>query len=117
MDRVLEGRETAADVTVHKVLAIKGFGEVLTQGMMNWRKSCERRFVYNPALAVSEADRNKVRASVAARKRAIEAALLTGPQKLQHIKQQAVTNATMLLPAAAEAAGKLAQAEADCSLI
>lgn len=43
------GIETAADVDWSAVHAVAGFGEVMTQKLLKWRKGHEARFRYNPA--------------------------------------------------------------------
>ncbi|VED14885.1 putative chaperonin [Escherichia coli] len=42
------GIETAADVTRRSVKQVKGFGDHLTQAVIDWKASCERRFVFRP---------------------------------------------------------------------
>ena len=111
------GIETAADVTRYKVQAVRGFGEVLARAVVDWRKSCERRFVFNPHNAVSEADRNAVRAQIAARKRVIESSLITGISDLQRLRQEAAIKFNALYPQMEAAAKKLAQAQADVKLL
>ena len=111
------GIETAADVDWSKVRSVRGFGEVLTRAVVDWKKSCERRFVFNPHNAVSEADKNAVRAKIAARKRVIEATLSLGVSDLQRFRQEAATKTNALYPLLISAAKKLAQAQADLTLL
>lgn len=111
------GIETAADVTWNKVIAVKGFGEVLTRAVVDWRKACERRFVFNPHLAVTEADKNTVRAQIATRKRTLEITLNAGAAELQRVRQDMVNKANTLSPLLQTAGQSLAQAQADLSLI
>lgn len=111
------GIETAADIDLKKVQAVKGFGDVFTRAVVDWRKSCERHFVFNPRNAVSEADKNAVRAKIANRRRILEAALSEGASELQQIKQETVAKAVTLNPELTSAAKKLAQAQADLNLL
>jgi DNA-binding helix-hairpin-helix protein with protein kinase domain len=111
------GIETAADVTWAKVIAVKGFGEVLTRAVVDWQKACERRFVFNPSIAVTDADKNAVRAQIAARKRTIENALTTGAEELQRISQEMSNKANTLMPLLQAASQKLAQARADLNAV
>lgn len=111
------GIETAADVTWNKVIAVKGFGEVLTRAVVDWRKACERRFVFNPNLAVTEADKNAVRAQIATRKRALEITLNAGAAELQRARQEMVNKSNTLVPLLQAASQKLAQAQADLNVI
>jgi len=110
------GIETAADVEQRKVMAVRGFGAVLTRAVVNWKKSCESRFVFNPLNAVSEADKNAVRNKIAAQKRAVEAALSAGAMDLQRLRQETSSRTKLLNPSLISAARKLAQAEADFKL-
>lgn len=111
------GIETAADVTRAKVIAVKGFGEVLTRAVVDWQKACERRFVFKPQIAVTDADKNAVRAQIAARKRAIEVALNAGAAELQRTRQEMANKANTLTPLLQATSQKLAQAQADLNAV
>lgn len=111
------GIETAADVSRNKVMQIRGFGESLTRAVTDWRASCERRFVFNAANAVSAADRNAVRSKFGARKVSIEAALARGANELQQFRQRAASEVLALQPQLEGAAMKLAQAQKDLSVL
>lgn len=111
------GIETAADVTWNKVISVKGFGEVLTRAVVDWRKACERRFVFNPNRAVTEADKNAVRAKIATRKRALEITLNAGAAELQRLRQDMIGKVNVLSPALQAASHRLAQAQADLNAI
>jgi DNA-binding helix-hairpin-helix protein with protein kinase domain len=111
------GIETAADVSRSRVQSVRGFGEVLTRAVVDWKKSCERRFIFNPYNAVSESDKNVIRAKIAARKRVIETSLIAGVSDLQRFRQEAGVKANILYPQINAAAKKLAQAQADLNLL
>jgi DNA-binding helix-hairpin-helix protein with protein kinase domain len=110
------GIETAADVTWYKVIAVKGFGEVLTRAMVDWQKACERQFVFNPDLAVTEADKNAVRAKLSIRKRTLELTLNAGASELQRLRNNMINKATELNPMLQVASQKLAQAQGDLNV-
>lgn len=107
------GIETAADIKKNRVMNLRGFGESLTSSLMDWRASCERRFRFNPAGAVSQQDKNVVHAKFAAKRGALESALISAPSELQQLRQRALTHQATLMPQLQEAAKQLAQAEAD----
>lgn len=107
------GIETAADVTWNKVISVRGFGEVLTRAVVDWRKACERRFVFNPNLAVTETDKNAVRAQIVTRKRALEVTLDAGAAELQRLRQDMISKANTLSPVLQASSQKLAQSRAD----
>lgn len=111
------GIETAADVTRNRVMQVRGFGESLTCAVVDWRQSCERQFQFNPAIAVSQSDRDAVRSKFAAKRSALERALAAGPSELQQLRQRAASQLTALTPQIRAAAQKLAQARADLNLL
>lgn len=111
------GIETAADVSRNQVMRIKGFGESLTRAVTDWKASVERRFVFNPAMAVSVADKNSVRAKFGARKNSITTTLAGGAAELQRFKQVAASRVNALQPQLEQATKQLAQAQSDLSLL
>lgn len=104
-------------MTWNKVIAVKGFGEVLTRAVVDWRKACERRFVFNPRIAVTEADKNSVRAQIAIRKRTIEVTLNSSVAELQRLRQHMINKANELNPLLQVASQKLAQTRADLNVV
>lgn len=111
------GIETAADVTKGQVMQVRGFGESLTRAVLDWKRSCERQFQFNPAAAVSQADRDAVRAKFAAKRISLERTLAAAPAELQQFRQRAATQAAVLMPQLQAAAQKLAQAQADYAAV
>lgn len=111
------GIETAADVTWSRVISVKGFGKVLTRNMVNWRDSCEKKFVFNKDNAVTEADKNAVRAKIAAHKRSIEMAINKGIFELQRLRQDMIDKSNIIKPRLHEANQILAQAKRDLEAI
>lgn len=110
------GIETAADITRSKVQGVRGFGTVLTNAVVDWRKSCERRFVFNPQNAISESDKNAVRAKIGVRRRSIEASLVAGPADLQRLREEIAIKSKALYPQLEVATNKLKQAQADMTV-
>jgi DNA-binding helix-hairpin-helix protein with protein kinase domain len=111
------GIETAADVTKGSVMQVRGFGPNLTRAVLDWRAGYERRFQYNPALAVTDSDRNAVRVKHAARRKAIELKLVAGVQELISLANMAKARLNQLGPQAEFAAKALAQARADLAML
>lgn len=111
------GIETAADVQWNKVRSVKGFGDVLTRAVVDWRKACERKFVFNPAQAVTEADRNAVRSKLMVQRKAIEAKLTAGASELQRMSLEASGRTASLRTHLQSAAQEYAQAKADMALL
>lgn len=111
------GIETAADVSKGHVMQVRGFGESLTRAVLDWKQSCERQFRFNPAAAVSQADRDAVRAKFAAKRIAIERTLVAAPAELQQLRHRVSAQASALMPQVQAAVQKLAQAQADYSAL
>ena len=111
------GIETAADVERNQVRQVRGFGERLTAAMVDWRKSCERRFTFNPNQAVSDAERAQLRSKFAGKKASLERQLSNGASELQRFSKEAMVRAAGLKTQAEWAAQKLAQAQADLSAL
>ncbi len=109
------GIETAADVTRNRVMQVHGFGVSLTRAVLDWKASCERRFTFNSAAAVSSSERNSVRAKYAARRVSLEQTLAAAPTHLQQFRQQAEAKFASLRPQLESAAKNLAQAQANLS--
>lgn len=109
------GIETAADVTRRGVKQVKGFGDHLTQAVIDWKASCERRFVFRPNEAITPADRQAVMAKMAAKRHRLESALNVGATELQRFRLHAPARTMPLMEPLRQAAEKLAQAQADLS--
>jgi DNA-binding helix-hairpin-helix protein with protein kinase domain len=111
------GIETAADIERNKVRQVRGFGERLTAAMLDWRKSCERQFAFNPKLAVSDSERAQVRSRFSAKMVSLETQLTNGAGDLQRFSKEAVPKVAGLKTQAEWAAQKLAQAKADLTVV
>ena len=111
------GIETAADVSMTRVMQVRGFGESLTRAVLDWKRSCERQFQFNPAAAISQSDRDAVRAKFAAKRIALESMLTAAPAELQKFGQRAAAQVAALTPRLQAAAQKLAHAQADDSTV
>ncbi len=111
------GIETAADVEWNKVISVRGFGEVYTRAVVDWRKSCERRFVFNPQIGVTEVDKNFVRRRVADRRSRLELLLLNGPLELDECRRESESNVSRLTAELKNTMRKVKQAEADLSVL
>jgi DNA-binding helix-hairpin-helix protein with protein kinase domain len=84
------GIETAWDIKYHPVIAVPGFGPMLTKKLMDWRRSVEGRFMFNPNIPTDPADIAKVRAEIAMRRNAMETELLKGVRDLETIRAEAL---------------------------
>ena len=111
------GIETAADVTSSRVMQVDGFGDSLTRSLLDWKASCARRFKFNAAAGVSDAERNAVRSKYFRKRVILEQNLTAGPEQLRQLKQKSESRFALLKPHLEAAAQKLAQTQADCSLL
>ncbi|EFC4173242.1 helix-hairpin-helix domain-containing protein [Escherichia coli] len=109
------GIETAADVTRRGVKQVKGFGDHLTQAVIDWKASCERRFVFRPNEAITPADRQAVMAKMTAKRHRLESTLTVGATESQRFRLHAPARTMPLMEPLRQAAEKLAQAQADLS--
>lgn len=109
------GIETAADVEWNRVRRIKGFGEVLTRTLVDWRKGLERGFKFNPTQADTQNDINNVRRNIQNRAREIEEQMRKGLAELQQFQVRQDNAVRHHMPIVKNAAQQLAQAEADLS--
>lgn len=107
------GIETAADCERNKIRSIRGFGDGLTRAVMDWKASCERRFVFNPGNAITPADRAKVRNTYANRQAALETRISAGAAELTRFRDGASASTSALMPQVEWAAKKLGQAKLD----
>lgn len=83
------GIETAADVEWCAVRAVPGFGEVMTQKLVNWREAHEARFRYNPAQNAQDVtDERALRSNYATYKAKLEASIRGGLTTLRTAKPQ-----------------------------
>ncbi len=111
------GIETAADVTWKRVIAVKGFGKVLTQTVVDWRKACESRFAFKPDLAITVSDKNLVQAKIATYKHELEIKLNSGAIDLQRLRQEMLSTSQTLSSELRVASNELAQAQANLNVV
>ncbi|SAI69497.1 protein kinase [Bordetella ansorpii] len=111
------GIETAADVTMHAVQQVPGFGPKLAQKMMDWRQDIERGFRFNPNTGIDARSLQKLEADITMRQHAIAQSLQQGLADLKKIKSIVTTRRQHLHAALQDAAMELARADADLSVV
>lgn len=107
------GIETAADITYDRVSSIPGFGPVLTQNLVDWRKSLESRFQQYRPIPNDLAVLNAVDQKYARRRSELESKLNGGIAQLEHRRSALIQKREQVYKEATIAAKKLAQAQAD----
>ena len=55
-----DGIESAADISVGSVARISGVGPMLTQRLVDWRRQCEAKFVFDPSQALAASFKQEV---------------------------------------------------------
>lgn len=82
------GIESAWDINVRSVRAVPGFGPALTENLMAWRRSVEKRFSFNPSIPTPASEIAKVRNEIAVRRSAMQAELIKGVRDLETIRAE-----------------------------
>ncbi len=100
-----------------RVKCIKGFGDGFTRELVDWRKSLERKFVFDPSKGVDLRDLQAVEHRFQLRRNQIETALRAGPQELSMIRMQILQRRVELQAYVSQEAHRLAQARADLTMV
>ena len=111
------GIETAAEVEDDVVRSIRGFGDAITSTLCAWRKQCEGNFRFDPASAVPISEVNKVKVRFAAQRQPIQAKLTSGVEALKRCSPPYSSYIEDEWYDIRDRARRLAQAEADLSLL
>lgn len=111
------GIETAADVQWSKVINVPGFGEAYTREIVDWRKSIERMFIFNPDKAIDPSEISRVKNKITKIQLDLENKLLSGPEQLQQIYNSIIQKRNTLSPQITTAMRKVAHAKVDLKAI
>ncbi|TYC63974.1 hypothetical protein FMN50_02105 [Rhodobacterales bacterium] len=114
------GIETAADVNSHDVLQVPGFGAVMTQKLVEWRRRHESRFRYDPNQNAQDAtDERALRGRFAAEKAKLESTIRNGLGTLRNAKArlEALPSKARGERALLEALAARGQAERDLTIL
>jgi DNA-binding helix-hairpin-helix protein with protein kinase domain len=107
------GIETAADVDRHRIVAVPGFGPVMAEKLVEWRRETERGFQFDPSKGIEPQKILAVDRDIATQKRKIEQALIGGSNELAQIKRHAEQQGRRLRTEVESTLAVLAQARAD----
>ncbi|MER8470353.1 hypothetical protein NKH23_13105 [Mesorhizobium sp. M1328] len=88
--QVLEsyGIETALDVERNKLYSVPGFGPKTAQKLLNWRKSVEARFVFDPSRAIDPRDIAQIDQDILGDRKRLQGALVLGLEQLKQTRAQ-----------------------------
>ena len=107
------GIETAADIEQYRVAAVQGFGPSLVSELLAWRRSIERKFVFDAKEPINPAKIAAIKASVANKRAVLETKLRSTVARLQQVATLAVDQRASLTALANSAVAKLNQAQVD----
>jgi DNA-binding helix-hairpin-helix protein with protein kinase domain len=107
------GIETAADITQTQVMAVPGFGPTLTGNLLAWRRSVEKRFVFDPSRRVDPSDVARIDRDMTATQQRLEQDLRKGLSSLRLLRDQVIARRQALTGPLQEATRSLAQAVTD----
>jgi DNA-binding helix-hairpin-helix protein with protein kinase domain len=105
--------ETAADITNQRVEAVPGFGPVLCAKLMDWRRSLEVHFVFDPGRKINPRHLAKIEQDILSEKRRIEDKLRSGPAELRALGGQIAAARQHMRPQVEAVYARYLQATAD----
>lgn len=105
------GIETAADVNELRIIQIPGFGDVLTRKLVQWRRSHERNFRFNPNEPIDPRDINAMDRELEIRRQSLISVLREGPRELSRLRQEIQAGRARLMPMLEQAWTSLKVAE------
>jgi DNA-binding helix-hairpin-helix protein with protein kinase domain len=108
---------TAADVDRHAIRRIKGFGDVLTNNIVEWREGVLRRFKFNAATAVSPAQQRPVTLKFRTQQQQIIVELDRELARIASLTPACESALKRLIPSLQQAVAVYEQAEADLDLM
>lgn len=83
------GIDTAADITRSRLLAVPGFGEINSRGLLEWRAKLEKRFVYHSQEnATDRQEMARISAMIEAKAASLRRKLSVGPQNLEALAKR-----------------------------
>jgi len=82
------GIETAADITLHSVMRVRGIGYTLGQALVDWRSYYERQFRWNPDHPVAKDTRRRIEAEISNERGQLISKIRGGVETLNRLKAQ-----------------------------
>ena len=107
------GIETAADVTARQMAKVPGFGPVLTEKMLKWRRSVEAKFVFDSKRGIDPRHIAKVEQDVLTERKRVEDRLRAGANELRAAHAQIIAARQLLRANVEFAHRRYQQAYAD----
>lgn len=107
------GVESAWDATLDKLTEVPGFGQVLSQKLLDWRRDVGLTFRFDPTLPPDAEEIAELDLRLKALRQPIEARLLAGVTDLLQIRNQILAERGLILPRLTLALRAMMQAESD----
>lgn len=107
------GIETARDINKRDVMRVPGFGPHLTSKLVDWKKSVEQKFTFDPTKGISKSDMYKLEKEFYTTRIDIERQLGKGVNELQYIKSLIINRRDVLKKEADNCINKMGQIKAD----
>jgi DNA-binding helix-hairpin-helix protein with protein kinase domain len=98
------GIESAADISMNRVLAIPGFGPGLASDLMQWRLSCLSRYKVNPSPTVDPLELKRIDSQIDAERSSLQKRLCSGHVSLRNIAAAMATDVANLRDSVAQSA-------------
>lgn len=92
------GVETAADAIAMSLSKVPGLGQALTDRLRDWRRDLEAGFVLDAGRGIDPHDLSAVSETIVRVRKALEAELLAGPDRLRKVAENLVHRREGLLP-------------------
>lgn len=92
------GIETAADIDSTSILNIPGFGLAYKDSLVNWRRSIEQKFRFNPNEPIVPGEIAALDQKLASRSQTLVSTLQQGPNILRQSSQEIVASRKRLMP-------------------
>ncbi|CAI2931867.1 helix-hairpin-helix domain-containing protein [Aminobacter niigataensis] len=107
------GVETALDVTQNKLYSVPGFGPKMTRQLLDWRRSIERRFVFDPKKGIDPRDISMIDQETVVESRRLQDALAKGLAELRQVHSQILATRQHMRPQMNQLREKFDQTHAD----
>lgn len=105
--------DTAADITMHAVLNVPGFGPALAGRLVAWRSQLERRFRFDPNSAVDPGQVATLDRTIGLRRIELQEELKKGPAALTQLRANILARRNAIQEPLVRAMQEFAQATAD----
>lgn len=109
--------ETAGDIDSTRLMGISGFGRVLVSRLVEWRKNCEGKFVFNSSQGVGSTEIAALDRDIASKRQQIELELSTKISQLALLSKQISATRQKLQDQMYEILPKYTQALADAKAV